>query len=192
MKELVLALALAGTLAPAAVGLAAPRGRQAAARPNAPQPPDDGTVSPVEIQRMFDAYALVQAQEQLKIGDDKFSQFLTRYKALQDVRRKALQERNRLVNETRRLLNTDQPDEAIAERVKAMQELEVRSAADVRKAYDAIDQILDIRQQAKFRVFEENMGRRKLELVTRARQNNRPKQYWRRPSGLRGPNVKPR
>ena len=174
MKHIVLALALVGVLAPAGTGLAAPLVRQAP-RPNAP-PPDDGTVSPVEIQRMFDAYALVQAQEQLKISDDKFSQFLTRYRALQDVRRKTLQERNRLLNETRRLLNTDQPDEAIAERVKNMQELEVRSAADVKKACDAIDQILDIRQQAKFRVFEENMERRKLELVTRARQNNRPKQ----------------
>jgi hypothetical protein len=34
-----------------------------------------------------------------------------------------------------------------------------------------------VRQQAKFRVFEENMERRKLELVTRARQAKRaPKQ----------------
>jgi Spy/CpxP family protein refolding chaperone len=175
MREVVIAFALVGVLAPAGIGLAAPRGRQVA-RPNASVPPDDATVSPVEIQRMFDAYALVQAQEQLKISDDKFSQFLTRYRTLQDVRRKTLQERNRLLNETRRLLNTDQPDEAIAERVKSMQELEVRSAVDEKKAYDAIDQILDIRQQAKFRVFEENMERRKLELVTRARQTNRPKQ----------------
>ena len=50
--------------------------------------------------------------------------------------------------------------------------LDARSAADIKKAYDAIDQILDLRQQAKFRVFEENMERRKLELVTRARQAN--------------------
>jgi len=45
----------------------------------------------------------------------------------------------------------------------------------VKKAYEAIDQILNLRQQAKFRVFEELMERRKLELVTRARQANRPK-----------------
>jgi hypothetical protein len=45
----------------------------------------------------------------------------------------------------------------------------------VKKAYDAIDQVLDVRQQAKFRVFEELMERRKLELVTRARQANRPR-----------------
>ena len=45
--------------------------------------------------------------------------------------------------------------------------------ADARKALDALDQTLDLRQQARFRVFEEQMERRKLELVTRARQANR-------------------
>jgi Spy/CpxP family protein refolding chaperone len=133
-------------------------------------------VSPVEVQRMFDAYALMQAQEQLKIGDDQFAQFLTRYKALQDVRRKNLQERARLVFDMRQMLNRPNPDEAqLKERITALQDLETRSAADVKKAYDAIDQVLDVRQQAKFRVFEEQMERRKLELVTRARQANRPK-----------------
>ena len=43
----------------------------------------------------------------------------------------------------------------------------------MRKAYEAIDQVLDLRQQAQFRVFEELMERRKLELVMRARQANR-------------------
>jgi len=36
--------------------------------------------------------------------------------------------------------------------------------------------VLDVYQQAKFRVFEENMENRKLALVMRARQANRPKQ----------------
>ena len=40
----------------------------------------------------------------------------------------------------------------------------------------AINQVLDVYQQAKFRVFEENMENRKLALVMRARQANRPKQ----------------
>jgi hypothetical protein len=35
--------------------------------------------------------------------------------------------------------------------------------------------VLDIRQQDKFRVFEEVMERRKLELIARARQANRAK-----------------
>ena len=139
--------------------------------------PDETTVSPAEIQRMFDSYALMQAQEQLKISDDHFPQFLTRFKALQDVRRRGLVERVRIIQDLRRLVNDPQGDEAqIKERLKSLDELDARSDGEVRKAYDAINQILDVRQQAKFRVFEENMERRKLELVTRARQANRKQQ----------------
>src|SRR5262249_32674421 len=134
------------------------------------------TVSPAEIQRMFDSYALMQAQEQLQINDDQFPQFLTRFKALQDIRRQALQQRARHITELRRLLNAPQFDEpAVREQMKGMEELDARTQTDVKRAYDAIDQILNVRQQAKFRVFEELMERRKLELVTRARQASRPK-----------------
>lgn len=149
------------------------QGRQG--RATAPPAAEPG-VSPGDVQRMFDAYALMQAQEQLKIGDEQFTRFLTRFKALQEVRRQTLQERARIIQNLRRLVNAPQPDEAqIKDRMNALQEVETRSAADMKKAYEAIDQVLDIRQQAKFRVFEETMERRKLELVMRARQANRPR-----------------
>ena len=145
-----------------------------AQRPNAPGA--EAGVSPAEIQRMFDSYALMQAQDQLQIGDDQFPQFLTRFKSLQDIRRAALTERARRIMQLRRLLNAPQLDEAaVREQMKGLEDLDARSQADVKKAYEAIDQILNVRQQAKFRVFEELMERRKLELVTRARQANRPK-----------------
>ncbi len=151
-------------------------GRRAAAqgRPGNPDGLPEASVSPAEIQRMFDSYALMQAEEQLKISDEQFPQFLGRFKALQDVRRKGLQEHARLVQELRVLVNQPQPDESqMKDRIKALQEVDARSAAEVKKAEEAVDQVLDVRQQAKFRVFEENMERRKLELVTRARQANR-------------------
>jgi hypothetical protein len=149
------------------------------ARPRAggpPPVPSDQAVSPAEVQRMFDAYALMQAQEQLNIADDQFSAFLTRFKALQDVRRRTLQERARVIMEMRRILNQPQPDETmIRERLKTLQDINARGGDEEKKAYDAIDQVLDLRQQARFRVFEEVMERRKLELVARARQAIRPK-----------------
>jgi Spy/CpxP family protein refolding chaperone len=132
-------------------------------------------VTPFELQRLFDSYALLQAQEQLKISDDQYAKFLPRFKALQDGRRQALQQRNRVLVDMRRLLNDAQPDEGLLrDRLKQLQDIEDRGDAEVRKAYEAIDQVLDLRQQAQFRVFEEQMERRKLELVTRARQANRP------------------
>jgi hypothetical protein len=132
---------------------------------------DTPGVSPAEIQRMFDSYALIQAQDQLKISDEKFPQFLTRFKALQDTRRRNMADRFRMIQDLRRLTNEPQPDDTrMRDRLKALDELDARSQAELTKAYDAINQVLDVYQQAKFRVFEENMERRKLELVNRARQ----------------------
>jgi hypothetical protein len=151
------------------LGLAGPARAQARAG-GAP----DEAVSPVELQRMFDAYSIVQAQEFLKIGDDQYAKFLPRFKALLDARRQTLQQRTRVLNVVRRLLIDSQPDEGmLRDALRQLQEIDSRGEADARKAYEAIDQVLDLRQQAKFRVFEEQMERRKLELVTRARQANR-------------------
>ncbi len=132
------------------------------------------------IQRMFDAYALLQAQERLHISDEQFPPFLGRFKALQEARRRSLVERSRIVMDLRRLLDAGAAgageDAALKERLTALQDVEGRSSAEIRTAYEAVDQVLDLRQRAQFRVFEELMERRKLDLVTRARQGNRPRQ----------------
>ncbi len=140
-----------------------------------PSPLDQPGVTPAEIQRMFEAVALVRAQEVLKLSDDKYLQFLVKFKALQDIRRRTQQQRNRMMNDLRRLANDASSDEAqIKDRMKALQDLDVQSEAELHKAYEGVDQVLDVRQQAKFRVFEENMERQKIELLTKARQANRP------------------
>jgi hypothetical protein len=125
-----------------------------------------------ELQRLFDAYMVMQAQEALQLDDTQFGQFLPKLKALQDTRRRNEQARNQLVGELGRLTapSAATVDEAaVRERLRALQELESRSAAELRRAYDTIDQQLDVRRQARFRVFEQNMERRKLQLMLRAR-----------------------
>jgi hypothetical protein len=125
-----------------------------------------------ELQRLFDAYMVMQAQEALQLDDAQFGQFLPKLKALQETRRRNEQARNQLVGELGRLTapSAATVDEAaVRERLRALQELESRSAAELRRAYDTIDQQLDVRRQARFRVFEQNMERRKLQLMLRAR-----------------------
>jgi hypothetical protein len=166
MAVVMMALAVGGASA-WAQGRASPGGAQ-----------DLPGISPAEVQQMFDSAALIQAQARLKITDNQFPQFLRRFKVLQDIRRQGLNERMRHVQQLQRLLNAGPTlDEgAVNEQLKALHDLDARVAADVSKAYDAIDEVLDIRQRAQFRVFEETMERQKIELVTRARQANRPKQ----------------
>ena len=125
-----------------------------------------------ELQRLFDAYTVMQAQDALQLDDAQFGQFLPKLKSLQETRRRNEQGRVQLVGDLARLTapSVAAVDEAaVRDRLRALQELESRSAAELRRAYDSIDQQLDVRRQARFRVFEQNMERRKLQLMLRAR-----------------------
>ena len=149
------------------------------------QPAGEGQAPPPmppgEIQKLLDGYAIVQAQEYLGMTDAQFTPFLPKLRALQDTRRRNEQERMRLLMELRRLTNprSQALDADIQSRVRALRELDVRSAGEVQHAYEAIDQSLDIRQQARFRLFEQEIELRKVQLLMRTRQQqqnraNRP------------------
>ena len=153
-------------------------GAASAQPPSQPQPPGvagragrGDQSGPAEIQRLFDAYIVIRAQEALNLDDEQFTQFLPKLRALQETRRRNDQAHNQLVAELARLTApAAQFDEAqVRDKLKALQELDGRAAAELRKAYEAVDQGLDMRRQARFRVFELQMERRKLELVLQAR-----------------------
>jgi len=138
-----------------------------------PEPLAEDGVSPAEIQRLFDAYVVMQAQQELQLTDEQFPRFLARVKALQEVRRRGQMQRGRMLQELRRLSQAGGQDEALRTQLKALSDLDLRIATEVRQALDGIDQVLDLRQQARFRLFEEQMERRKVDLLMRARQANR-------------------
>jgi hypothetical protein len=150
----------------------------AAAQRQAQDPPGQALdMRPAQVQQLFDAMLVMQAQEALSLTEQQYANFLSRLRVLQATRRRNQQERNRLIGELQRLTNPrlvrpNVPDSEIKARLDALHELESRAAAELRRAYAGIDEVLDVRQQARFRVFEEQIERRKLELVGRARQGN--------------------
>jgi hypothetical protein len=148
------------------------RGEQ---QPTGKQP---GKMSPGQLHQLFDTMLVMQAQKALSLDDEQYAQFVTRVKNLQEMRRRNQQERVRLMNELQRMTSPRNPEPApeseITSRLNALQELESRTAADLRRAYDAVDEVLNPVQRARFRVLEEQIERRKLELVGRARSANRP------------------
>ena len=165
-------------LTPWVVALAAVTAWTTPAHAQTPPPaPDAAELRPAEIQRLFDAYLVMEAQQSLGLSDTQYPPFLTRLRALQDLRRRHLAARAGLLGDLARMTapRAAQPadDGTIRERLAALQELESRSAAESRKAYSELDALLDPRQQARFRVFEDQIERRKLELMLRARQNAR-------------------
>jgi len=165
----VVAAVLVCTLAGAVV--AGAQQRQAPAARAGRQAQVGENVSPQELQRMFDAYTAMQAQDELKLGNDQYAAFLARYKALQDLRRGGQRERGRLLQDLRSLTveGAAFDETRVKDRLRALRDLDARSAAEIAKAQEVVDQTLDTRQQARFRVFEDQMERRKFELLTRAR-----------------------
>jgi hypothetical protein len=150
-----------------------------AAQRRNPLPPEERPIrppglSPGEVVAMLDAYAVVQAQEALDLNDTQYGQFVTRLRKLQEARRRNQQARNQILQELRKLAGqqaTPPFDEhSIRERLRALRDHDDRAAAELKRAYDALDEVLDVRQQARFRTFEEMLERRKLDLLMRARQ----------------------
>ena len=130
-------------------------------------------LGPAQVLNMLDAWAIVQAQDALQLGDDQYPQFVARLKRLQQTRRRNLQGRLAILQDLRRLSAGpgDKVDEnALRERLKALTDHDVASAAEMRKAYDELDQVLSTKQQARFRLFEEVLERRKIDLLKRAQQ----------------------
>jgi hypothetical protein len=180
------ALALA-SLVFATPGFAGPRQRAGAQAPStqAPAPtgaaqapvlPADRPITAGEIQRWFEAFTALQAQERLQLSEAQYFKFMARLQLLQETRRTHQQAHQKILNDLRKLTNpqTGSNDEAaITERLKAMKEEDAAATVDIAKAYDGVDETLDMRQQALFRIFEDQVEQQKLELLMRARQNAR-------------------
>jgi hypothetical protein len=173
------------TLIVCAVGAAsaqqpAPPGRQGQARPPAGDAADQAypaTLPEAQLAAMLDTYAIVQAQQALAIPDDRYGTFAARLKKLQDVRRKNQRLHRQILQQLRFLAGpraTEPVDEAaIRKQLVALREQDDRAAIEMRQAYEALDEMLDVRQQARFRMFEDQIEQRKLDLLVRARERAR-------------------
>jgi hypothetical protein len=153
----------------AMVDIAAAQPRRVRAQAAAQARAEGAGADPAELARLFDAYTVMQAQEALDLDEAQFGPFVTRLRALQQLRRRHVRERALALRELRRLLPSPGNDAALKEKVDALARLENTIRTDEQKARDLIDEVLDIRQQARFRLLEQQLELRKLELVNRAR-----------------------
>ena len=136
--------------------------------------PRDG-LTPREIQAQFDAYFIGQAESVLQITDDQYAPFVRRVRTLQGVRRESRVQRNRMLAQLGQMLRQrDSIDDArLAAATKAIDDHARNTALDVQKAFAAIDEVLTPWQRARFRVLEDQLEQKMLEMVIRARQGPR-------------------
>jgi hypothetical protein len=146
-----------------------------------PPPPDRGgrggqAVRPAELAAMLDAYTLMQAQNALQLSDAQYGPFVTRLKRLQENRRRNTQIRNRLLQELRTMTapNATPDENALKEKMRALREHNLQTAATLQRDSEALDEVLDVRQQVRFRLLEERVERQKLDLLMLSRRRVTP------------------
>ena len=141
-----------------------PRGAaRGAQRPGAAGAPADQ----LQVQRLLDAWALVQAKDQLQLTDEQYPGFVARLTKLHDTRRRIAMERRRLMGELRMLLNQSPvaKDDVLLTKVRALDDVTKRGADEAHQAALEIDLVLTPWQRGRYRMFEELIERRKIEML---------------------------
>ena len=137
-------------------------------RPALPANPD--TMSVQQVEQYFDQVVLYQAQSQLRLTDAQSRRFGAALRGLQAVRRQQQRQRLAVVRDLTALLSASPLDEAaVTAKTREFDDLAFAFARQLQDAQASVDAVLDVGQRARFRVFEEMMERRKLDLLMRAR-----------------------
>jgi hypothetical protein len=166
-----IAIALA-LLAFAAQTPAAPQTKPAQQPSTSPAP---RSISDAELTQRLDAYAIEQAQKALELTPSQYKAFAPRLRRYQETRRRNVEARNKVLLQLRQLTAKGRgaAEGDIRAALKSLREQEDRAVAELKRAYADLDEVLDIRQQARFRIFEQAIDRRKLDLLRGARDGGR-------------------
>jgi len=134
--------------------------------------PGEG-LSVQEIERQFDQFEIVEAQRALSMDDESFRVVSERLQRIQIMRRRHQVQRRQLLRELREAVDAGTVEEneaAVIAKLTELGGLGVRQAQEMRRAVQALDSVLTVRQRAQFRLFQERFERQKLDLLARARQ----------------------
>ena len=155
----------AGREAPQTGGAQGQRGARGPARGQLP--PVGANPDQQQVQAFIDTYALMQAEKELQLTAEQYPTFVQRLRHLHDVRRRAMGERRRALNELRGLMAGSGParDDAITEKIRALDETTRRGLETIAKAFSDVDAGLTPFQRGRFRLLEERLERQKIEML---------------------------
>jgi len=133
-------------------------------------PPITPNMNQQQLQTWIDTYALVQANQDLQLTADQYPTFVAKLTTVQNIKRRHQMEKRRILGELNRLVQGSGEsgrDEAILAQVKAMDDLSQRAGAELQKAYQDLDSTLTPWQRGRYRMFEEMLERRKVDLLSK-------------------------
>ena len=126
------------------------------------------------VQSLVDGWAIVEARKRLELSDEQYAGFVAKFTNLQNARRRHMMARQRLLRELNAAAfgatETRPADAVFTEKVKALDDLSQTATQELRQLALEVDNVLTPYQRARFRLFEEQVERQKLDLLSRSRQ----------------------
>jgi len=134
-----------------------------------------------DVQGMMEAYILSKLQDALDLTDEQFGQMVVAQTKLSDTRRDYRQNRMRVLRQMRQILqNEEAGEDELQPLLDELEALRDEFLSDEKRRYQAIDSILDVRQQARYRILEVELQRRLQEMMRRVqgrRDDRRPREF---------------
>ena len=130
-----------------------------------------GEFSIQAVQDALDGMVLIEAERELGLTGEQYPDFFAKMRRIQNVRRRHTMERTRMFRELNAMTfaNPKPDDAALTEKLKTFDQLNERSAQEMRQLAQELEGILTPYQRVRFRLFEERMERRKIDMLARAR-----------------------
>ena len=144
-------------------------GYNAVAQPSLPQP------SREELEGMMDAYILSKLQDALGLNDEQYGRIVVAQKKLQDLRRDYRRTRMEVLRQMRQALGRDAVgEEQLRPLLDELARVRSEFTSEEQARYQAIDEVLDIRQRVRYRILETEIQRRLGQLMRQVRRSNEP------------------
>jgi len=130
-------------------------------------PPEGAAMNAQQVQELLDTFAVMQAEQALQLSEEQYPNFVAHLRRLQSTRRRFQQERQRMLRELNGLAQRADPsrDEVLLAKLRELDDLAQRAAQQMRERYAELDGVLSPVQRARFRFFEDQLERRKIELL---------------------------
>lgn len=123
-----------------------------------------------DVEGMMEAYVLSKLQDALELSDEQFGAMVVAQKKLSDARREYRRSRMQVLRQIRQALQRDSTGEAeLQPLLGQLDTIRDEFAATEKSRYAAIDEILDIRQRARYRILEIELQRRLGEMMRQVR-----------------------
>lgn len=145
------------------------RGTRGARNPAGQVPPINVNQAENQVTEQWNVLVLRQSRVALQLTDQQFASFFLKMTDLQMVRDRHQQMRRRAIGELARLTppNSDvtTDDATLIAKTKQLDDIEQQAVSREQQALAAVDAVLTPFQRARFRVFEENMEKRKVQML---------------------------